>query len=41
MRQADTELYEHKRRNRVEPSKGRWVSGSGASLELNPSGSLG
>jgi diguanylate cyclase (GGDEF)-like protein len=39
MRQADTELYEHKRRNGVAPSKGRW--GSGAALELNPSGSLG
>jgi diguanylate cyclase (GGDEF)-like protein len=34
MRQADTELYEHKRKNRSSVSKGRWPSA--ASLEMNP-----
>jgi diguanylate cyclase (GGDEF)-like protein len=38
MRHADTELYEHKRKGRLAPSKGRRVSA--APLELNPSGSL-
>ena len=38
MRQADTELYEHKRKNRLAASKGRWPSA--APLEMNPSGSL-
>jgi two-component system, cell cycle response regulator len=39
MRQADTDLYGHKRKNRSAASKGRWLSA--APLELNPSGSLG
>jgi len=38
MRQADTGLYEHKRKNRLAASKGRWPSA--APLEMNPSGSL-
>jgi diguanylate cyclase (GGDEF)-like protein len=38
MRQADTELYEHKRKGRLAASKGRRLSA--APLELNPSGSL-
>jgi two-component system cell cycle response regulator len=38
MRQADTELYEHKRRGRLAASKGPWRSA--APLELNPSGGL-
>jgi two-component system, cell cycle response regulator len=38
MRQADTELYEHKRKSRLAPSKSRWPSA--APLEMNPSGSL-
>jgi len=38
MRQADTELYEHKRKDRLTASKGRRLSA--APLELNPSGSL-
>ena len=33
MRQADTELYEHKRKNRLATSKGRWPSA--APLEMN------
>jgi two-component system cell cycle response regulator len=36
MRQADTELYEHKRKNRLATSKGRWPSA--APLEMNPTG---
>jgi two-component system cell cycle response regulator len=36
MRQADTELYEHKRKNRLATSKGRWPSA--APLEINPTG---
>jgi GGDEF domain-containing protein len=38
MRQADTELYEHKRRGRPAASKGPWRSA--APLELNPSGGV-
>jgi two-component system, cell cycle response regulator len=38
MRQADTELYQHKRRGRLAASKGPWLSA--APLELNPSGGL-
>jgi diguanylate cyclase (GGDEF)-like protein len=38
MRQADTELYEHKRKGRLAASTGRRLST--APLELNPSGSL-
>ena len=38
MRQADTELYEHKRKDRLTASKGRRLSAE--PLELNPSGSL-
>jgi two-component system cell cycle response regulator len=36
MRQADTKLYEHKRKNRLATSKGRWPSA--APLEMNPTG---
>jgi two-component system cell cycle response regulator len=36
MRQADTELYERKRTNRLAASKGRWPSA--APLEINPTG---
>jgi len=38
MRQADTGLYEHKRKNRLAASKDRWPSA--APLEMNASGSL-
>ena len=38
MKQADAELYEHKRKNRLAASKGRWPSA--APLEMNPSGGL-
>jgi two-component system cell cycle response regulator len=36
MKQADTELYEHKRENRLATSKGRWPSA--APLEMNQTG---
>jgi two-component system, cell cycle response regulator len=38
MRQADAELYEHKRKARLAASKGRWLSA--APLASSPSGSL-